>query len=241
MQLWTTVAKRGHRTRMNITGRTSLIILLVGLFLFLGFLFSSFILENFVTPVALVVWLFLRMLRGVDQAIYWNLLILSAMGYACIRFVRRTQKPPVFEQTRPSDSDVTREHINYWWTSIRLTGDETDRFNLLKRNLGEMVATMYAAKQPEVPPFEIYDAMKRRRIPLPEHIHAFLFPADPSGAGRSFRQILHAILQIPGKWVRRWTGQDVVDYYHSVEEVIRFMESAMEIKHGDELIDTHPH
>jgi hypothetical protein len=226
---------------MPISRRVSLIILLAGLILFLGLLFSRFLLDNVVTPVALVVWVLWRFIRSADQALYWNLLIFSALSYAFIHIVRRTQAPPSFEQTQPSELDVTQEHIKNWWTSIRLTSDATDKFNLLKRNLGEMLAAMYAIKKPEVPPFEIYAAMQRRQIPLPEPIYTFLFPAQPYGAGRSLRKILHAIWQFPIKRVRRWTGQDKVEYHHSIEEVIRFMESTMETKHGDEPNNTYHH
>jgi len=226
---------------MTISRRAFLIILLAGLFLLLGLLFSRFVLDNVVMPLALVLWLFWRFIRSVDQALYWILLIFSALGYAFISFIRRTEAPPAFEQTQPSDLDVTREHINYWRTSIRLTREQRGKINLLKRNLGEMIATMYSEKQSEVAPFEFYAALKRGQIPLPEHIHAFLFPADPSGAGRSFRQILHTLRQIPGNQIRRWTGQDVEEYYHSIEAVILFMESAMEPKHENGHFETHDH
>jgi hypothetical protein len=215
--------------------------LLVGLVLLLGFLFPSFVMDNFVTPVALVLWLFWRIVRSVDQTIYWGWLIFSALVYAIIRFVRRIQAPAAFEQTRPSDLGVTLERVIYWRRSIHLTRDEIEKFNFVKRNLGKMLVTMYASKQPEVVPFEIHAALEQREIPLPEHIYAFLFPAEPSGARRSFRQILLTLKQIPRKRVRHWTGRDVAEYYQSIEEVITFMESALETKHGDEHFDTHHH
>ena len=239
MPLCDTAAKKDYRTKMTISRRASLIILLAGLFLILGLLFSRFVVDNVVMPVALVLWLIWRFIRSVDQTLYWSLLIFSALGYALICFVRRTEAPPAFEQTQPSDLDVTREHIHYWTTSIQLTREQRGKINLLKRNLGEMLATMYAEKQSEVAPFEFYAALKRGQIPLPENIHAFLFPAEPSGGGRSFRQILHTIRQIPGNHIRRWTGRDVDEYYHSIEAVILFMESAMETKHDDKQFDTH--
>jgi hypothetical protein len=226
---------------MKIPRRASRIALLLGLFLFLGVLFPSFIVDNFVTPVALVLWLFWRILRSVDQGIYWSLLIFSVLGYAFVRLFRLAQDPAILEQTLPSDSNAALEQINSWRISIRLTSDETEKFNSLKRKLGQMLVTMYASKQPETAPFEIYAALQRHQIPLPEHIDAFLYPAEPSGARRSLKQVLHTIRDAPRKRVRRWTGRDVAEYYQSIEDVISFMESSLELKHGDEHFDTHHH
>ncbi len=218
---------------MTVSRRALLIGLLAGLLLLLGLLFSRFVLDNVITPVALVFWVVWRLIRSVDQALYWNLLFFAAVGYAILFFVRRTESPPDYERLQPSEPDFLRERIKYWRTSIELTREQPDKLNLLKRNLGEMLASMYAAKQTEIAPYEFYAALQRGQIPLPDHIHAFLFPEESRGAGRSFRKMLHALLQIPGKQVRRWTGQEVTEYYHSIEEVIQFMETTMETRHDD--------
>jgi hypothetical protein len=184
-------------------------------------------------------WLFWRIVRSVDQTLYWGLLIFSAVIYAFIRFARRTQASAAFEQIQPSDLGVTLERVKYWRTSIHLTRDEIEKFNFLKRNLRTMLVTVYASQQPGMAPFEIHAALKQRQIPLPEHIYAFLFPAESSGSRRSFKQVLQTIRDIPRKRVRQWTGRDVAEYYQSIEEVISLMESALETKHGDEHFDTH--
>ena len=215
---------------MKITKRTSLVIILLGLVLLLGILFRSFILDNFVRPVALVFWLFWRIVLSVDQKIYWYLLILSALVYALFQLAEELAG---IKLTPPPNSFLILDNINYWRTFIQLTGDEIKKPNILKRSLIEMLVTMYTSRQPEARQWEVEEALLQRQIPLPEHVYAFLFKAEPSGGRRSFQQILQTIWSTPGKWVRRWTGRDAAKYYQAIEEVLTFMESSMEIKHDD--------
>jgi len=226
---------------MKISRRTSLIIFLLGLFLFLGILFPSFVLDNFATPIALVLWLFWRILRSVDQAIYWGLLVLSISICAFVRLFRWAQEPATFEQTSPSDPNATLERINYWRTSIQLKRIETSKSYILEHNLANMLVTLYASKQHEATAFEIYTALKLRQMPLPDPIYTFLFPAEPSGSKRSFKHILQTIRDIPRKRIRGWMGREAAEYYHSLEQVITFMESTLENKHDDEHCDAHHH
>jgi hypothetical protein len=83
---------------------------------------------------------------------------------------------------------------------------------------------LYASRQANATRWEIQDALQEGRIPLPADIHAFLFPpANPPGR-RSLRQALQDM-------IRRWSGRDADEYLKSVEHVLTYMESMMEIKH----------
>ncbi len=221
---------------MNISRRTTVIVLFLGLFLVLGILVRSFILENVVKPFALVLWAIWRILLSVDQKYYWGLLIFSAMFYL---FYRLSREPAVFKQSHQSNFNATLETVSYWRNSILFTSDEIDQANVLKRSLGDMLATLYAAKQPGTASFEIYAALKRRHLPLPEEIYDFLFPSELSGSVGPLKQVLLKIRQTPGKWMRRWTRRDLAEYYRSIDEVITFMETSMEIEHDQGHIETH--
>lgn len=89
--------------------------------------------------------------------------------------------------------------------------------------------------------WEIYDALKRQQISLPLPIYDFLFPVEPSGGKRTFRQVLQIIRCTPEKWVRRWAGRDLAEYYRSIEAVLIFMESLKETKYDDKHFDTSLH
>jgi hypothetical protein len=223
---------------MKIPRRAALISLLLALCLFLGFLFRAFILAHFVTPVALVFWLLWRVIQSVDQKIYWSLLAFPPLMYALRRLTakRFRQEPP-----EPPAANVALENVNYWRASILLARDEIEKPNFLKQNLGKMLATAYASRRPGAPNWEIYDALKLRQMPLPEHIHAFLFSAELTGAQRSFKQRLQGIWLAPQKWIRRQTGRDVAEYYQAIEEILTLMELAMETRHADESFDSHNH
>lgn len=225
---------------MKISRRTVLIIaFILGLFLLVGFSFPSFIQDNLVTPIALVLWLCWRISRSIDQQVYWFALIFAVVIYSLIRLYRWVQGVDTFEQTQSLESNAALEQISYWRTSIHLTGFKIDPSNSLERNLAKMLAALYASKQLHVAPHEIYSALAQRQMPLPESVYAFLFPAQSSGAKRSIKQLLRSLRDIPRRQIRRWTGREKAEYYELLDQVLKFMESVMENEHDDERLDAH--
>lgn len=223
---------------MKLSRRITLIVLILGLLFFLAVLFRSFILDNFVRPVSLMFWMGLRVLQSIDQNIIWGLVLFFAVIFLLLRLGR---EPAAFESNRPPAPNTTLENVNYWRTAILVTHDEITELNVLKRYLGKMLAAVYAAKQPGSANLEIYNALKQGDILLPEPVYAFLFPAAPPAAGRSFRRVLASIRDFPRKWSRRWSGRDVEEYYASIEEVLTYVESTLEIKHDDTESNSHIH
>jgi len=225
---------------LKISRRTVLIIAIsLGLFLLVGFSFPSFVQDNFITPIALVLWLGWRILQSIDQQIYWVMLIFAVVIYCLIRLFRWVQGVETVEQTQALHANAALEQISYWRTSIRLTGFKIDSANSLERNLAKMLAALYASKQLHVAPHEIYSALEQRQMPLPEPVYAFLFPAQSSGAKRSFQQILRNLRDMPRKRIRHWTGREKAEYYQLLDQVLKFMESVMENEHDDQHFDAH--
>jgi hypothetical protein len=224
---------------VKISRRVLIIALILGPFLLIGFMFPSFIQDNFVTPIALVLLLGWRIVQSIDQQIYWFVLIFAVVLYAFIRLYRLFQVPDTFEQTSSLDRNVTLEQINYWQTSLRLTDFKIDRSNLMSRNLANMLATVYTSKQLHVTQYEIYRALEQRQLPLSEPVYGFLFPAPSSGAKRSIKQLLRDLRDIPRKRIRRWTGREKAEYYQLLEQTLKFMESVMENEDDDQRFDAH--
>ena len=225
---------------MKISRRTVLIIaFILGLFLLVGFSFPSFVQDNFITPIALVLLLCWRIVQSIDQQVYWIALIFSVVIYALIRLYRSIQGSDTFEQTQSLDLNAALEQIRYWRTSIRLTDYKIDRSNILEHNLAKMLAAVYASKQLHVTPYEIYSALEHREMPLPDPVYTFLFPAQSSGAKRSIKQMLRNLWDIPRKRIRRWTGREKAEYYQLLDQVLNFMESVMENEHDDKRFDAH--
>jgi hypothetical protein len=216
---------------MKISRRTTLIFLLLGLCVFLGILFRSFIQANFITPLALVLWLFWRILQSVDQKIYWIFLVLLSLFFV---FLRLTREPAVVERATPDDLNDTLENVRFWRTSILISNDEFVGRNVLKRDLAHRLSLIYAAQQPGMTQLGIYNDLKQRQIALPENVYAFLFPEEHPANTHSIQQFIRTPWQKMNQWVRRWTGREAADYYQSIEEVLSFMESLMEMKNDDE-------
>ncbi len=218
--------------------RISLILLILGLLLCLGILFRTFLFENFIQPVTLMIWVLLRVLSAVDQNIYWGGLLFAGLIFLLLRLGRT---PSVNEPEPPSDTFSALENIRYWRTAIVVTRSEITEVNVLKRYLGKMLATAYSVNEPGRPNLEIYNALKLRQIPLPEPVYAFLFPGALPAPGGSFRQFLQNIRQAPQRLARQWSGRDLEDYYRSIEEVLAYIESTLEVKNDDEESNSHHH
>ncbi len=225
---------------MKISRRIVLIIaFILGLFLLVGFSFPSFVQDNFITPIALVLLLCWRIVQSIDQQVYWIALIFSVTLYVLVRLYRSILGPDTLEQTQPPDLNAALEQIRYWRAAIRLTDFKLDRSNILAGNLAKMLAAVYASKQLHITQYEIYSALERRQMPLPEPVYTFLFPAQSSGAKRSIKQFLRNLRDIPRRQIRRWTGRERAEYYQLLDQVLKFMESAMENEHDDERFDAH--
>ncbi len=131
---------------MTLSRRAALVLLLLGLSLLLGFFFRSFLLENFIRPVALVFVLLQRTVHSVDQHVYWYLLIASAVIYLFVRFALTLTAPP---PETPAESNVTLDSINQWRVLIPLADEAADRPNILKQNLGRILTTIYSSRAPD--------------------------------------------------------------------------------------------
>jgi hypothetical protein len=215
---------------MNLSRRSALFLLLLGISLLVVFIFHSFLLASVVSPVALVVWLIGRALRTVDQQVYWYVLIAAAVIYAFVRLSRElTDLPPA----APPESNFTLEAIKHWRVLIPLTTQATGKPDVLKQTLWKMLTAIYTSKQSESVHWEIDEALRLRRIPLPESIYTFLFPNELPEHSHPRDRTRKSILQTPRMLVRRWTGREAADYYRSIEEVLAFMESLVEKKHDE--------
>jgi hypothetical protein len=210
---------------MTLSRRSALIVLLAGLALLLGFFFRAALQEFVVTPAAFLAWFFARTVESVSQQIYWGVMIGLAVLYAAIRLAGQKSEAP---SAPPEDSNVTLDSIARWRSLIPLSNEETGSLGNLQRNLREMLATIFASRHPDSVHWEVDEALQSGRIPLPNEVHAFLFPTPPEA-----ESFLRRILRAPGVWLRQWTGRDTAGYHRSIEQVLAYLESIMEKQHDD--------
>jgi hypothetical protein len=216
---------------MKTAWRTLFIIFLVGLAFLGAYLFRAFLLDNFVRPLALVFWMVWRLLGSVDQATYWTLLVAVPPVYVFVRMFRHLLTENVSDSSiRPYNTPAA---IDFWRTFILSTAGEKTAVNLLKRNMIEMLANMYTTSQPDIPYWQVYEGLESRQIPLPGHVYAFLFPPDPARGRPPVWKFFYNLRRSPAVWVRQWTGRAEAEYFRSLDELLAFMESSLEINHDN--------
>ena len=216
---------------MNTSRRLAIFILLVAILLSVGVLFWPFILNEIIKPMALVVWLFLRIfVLSIGQSFYWIAVILVALIFLARLLSRNQTSLPPDESL---DSNETINTIRYWRIQFSLNDSGLRDAKILRRELAYLLASLYASKQRTSANFGLYEALQRGEIPLPEHIHTFLFPDESQKSGRSLKRLMQSVRNTPRKWIRRWTGQETAEHYQMIDEVLSFMETSLEIKNDN--------
>ncbi len=221
---------------MNISRRVLVAILFITIVTLVGMLLWPFILNEIITPTALFVWLLLRFfVLSIDQHYFWGAIIF-------ITFMILYRLPPQGSKTLPTDefsyTNETVQTVEYWRNLYLLPNFNAHDKSTLKRELVRLLASLYASKQHASTSFVFYEALERGQIPLPENIHAFLFPEKPQTAGRSFKwkipissvKLLQSVLEAPRNWIRRGKAQERAEYYRMIDEIFSFLETSLEME-----------
>jgi hypothetical protein len=212
--------------------------------LFVGLLFWPFILNEIIKPTSLAVWVLLRIfVLSVDQEYYWVAIIFITSIFLYLRLL-----PPSHSTMQSEDfqhSNATMRTLDYWRGLFNLIDQRVQDDKMLKRELARLLLSHYATKQHTLANFRLYDALQQGKIPLPEQIHAFLFPEESQPVGHSFvmhiRELVQSIRNAPRKWIRRWTGQETAERYRMIDEILCLMETSLEMKNDDGKFNSHQH
>ncbi len=224
---------------MKFSRRVVIPLLIAAIILFVGLLFWPFIQINIVEPTALALWLLLRILvLSIDQKYFWYAAIFLALIFL---FRLLHQEQPSIQEDTHTDTNATLLNIGYWRVLFTYNDQDVRDEKILKRELMHLLTSLYASKQSTSNRFRVYEALQEGQIPLPENIHTFLFPAEPQGSGRPIKRLLQSIQTTARKWIRQWTGQEKAEYYRMIDEVLDFVETALEIKNDDRKITHNEH
>ena len=211
---------------MKFSRRVVILLLVAATVLFVGLLFWSFIRNNILEPTAAALWLLLRILvLSIDQKYFWYTAIFLAVIFL-FRLLRQEQ--PSIQSDAYPDTNATILNIGYWRVLFTYNDQDVRDEKILRRELTRLLTALYASND-----FRVYEALQGGRIPLPENIHTFLFPAEPQESGGPIKRLLQSIQQIPRKWIRQWTGREKAEYYRMIDEVLDFVETSLEIKNDD--------
>jgi hypothetical protein len=216
---------------MKISKSVVVSILFISVLILIGMLFWPFILKEIITPIALVAWLLLRMfVLSIDQQYYWAAIILITLIFL---YRMLPQDSNAIPSENSYESNETMDTIGYWHSLFTLIDINKHDESTLKRELIRLVLALYASKQRSSPNFLFYEALQRGEISIPDHIHSFLFPAEPKQSKRFSQKLLQSVRETPRKWIRRWKGQDRAEYYQMIDEILGFVETSLEIGNDD--------
>lgn len=213
---------------MNTSKRVVILFLSAAIVLFLGMLFWPFIVNNIIQPTTLVLWLLLRILvLSIHQKYFWYALIFIAF---IVLFRLLPQEQTKIQSDRYLETNTTMVNIGYWRVLFTYNDQNIQNEKTIKRELLYLLTSLYASKQSTANNFGIHDALQQGKIPLPENIHAFLFPQEPPVSDGPLKKFFQSIRKTPRKWIRQWTGQEKAEHYQMIDEVLDFMETSLEIK-----------
>jgi hypothetical protein len=216
---------------MKFSGRVIGFILFVFLILLAGMLFWPFILNDIIKPTSLAVWLLLRIfVLSIDQKYYWGAIIFLIVVFL---FRLLPQNQIDVHSGGFLESNATIKNIEYWRALFTVVEHDIRDEETLKRELTRLLLSFYATKQRTSSSFLLHEALQRGELPLPQHIHKFLFPDQPKKSKWSLDKLIQSVWNAPRKWMRRWSGQETAEHYRMINDVLCFMEESMEIKNDD--------
>jgi hypothetical protein len=217
---------------METRKKIGLAVLFTLILLLLGILFAPFVLLNILQPITLSVWLFLRMfVLSIGQNYYWGILIFLEVFFV---FRRISKQPAVMEIEKPIDPNDTIRSVDEWRSSIRFSTSSSYERSTIKRNLTNMLVSLYTAKPPSGTFFDLSGPLTDGQMPLPEPVKSFFFAKEPELPKSFLLKKSEQARRFARDQIRHWTGQDTWEYYQSIDEVLKFMETSLEMEKDDQ-------
>ncbi len=210
---------------MNQLIKVALPFLLVGLCLGLTLAFPAFLVTGVMQPVALSLWLAWRMVTSVDQSTYWALLILI-----CCVWLVRVLPPGRRRQVTPESGGVQEPitSISHWQALLR-NAQRTDAGEAaLRANLHELLEEVVGGGEHAAD-----NGLERRllsnRTILSPAVHEYLFPTSTTTYWLALDYV-HRLGAGFVRWLRRAIGMPAGPDPVTINEVLGWMESMMEMK-----------
>ena len=145
---------------MKLSKRVVTSLLIVAIVLFLGMLFWPFLVTNIIKPIALVVWLLLRILvLSIHQKYIWYVAIFAAFFFL-FRFLPREQSD--VQSSVYSEPNTTILNIEYWRNLFIYNGQNVREEETLRRELTHLLTSLHAWHQSTANNYFIHDALQKR-------------------------------------------------------------------------------
>jgi hypothetical protein len=201
------------------------LIVLPSLLVGLALIFPGILLEGIVGPVAAVLWAAWRVIISVDQSVYWGALIVL-YSLVMVRLLPRGQSGP----SNPGDHrrHEPRTQVEHWRGLIENAALGEEQHAALRDSLKTLLASTVGQRE-RSSAAELERELKSNQIALPPAAREYLFPASTRHR-RHFGS--HAVdpFSWTRRWLHRWTNKGRGSEYRTLDELLGWMESSMEIK-----------
>jgi len=204
-----------------------------GSLLILGLSFPRFFFEKLLAPTATALWLLLRLtVLAIDQQSYWwGLILMAAIGAS--GFLLRRAMADSAAPAEPGAAAIDPPPSGR--SSILRNAQSSPATDSLRKDLVSLLASLYSAPYRGFAKYQARDALKAKRIALPEGVRGFLFASGEP------KPEVPSILADPLGWARaasvslsRAVGAlkpartKAKEYLRSVDEALSFIERKME-------------
>jgi type IV secretory pathway VirB3-like protein len=201
-----------------------LVPLLLLMLLATGLRAPSFVMTNVIEPIALVFWVVWRIIASVDQILYWILLI-AVCFLLVLRLIPNrdgaTVKAAYNYKYRPGN------RIDYWTSLIRDSALERESAEILHGNLKSLLTSVFQNSQ-DSRPIDVAELAAARKVPLSLETQRFLFSPGKLDKKVTLSATLSALL-LRSRWLLGKTGETNDQDARSIDEIIRWIETEMEI------------
>lgn len=212
--------------------RLAVLLLTGGAALALGVAAWPFLYARLVAPLALLSWLLLRLfVLSLDERLVW-LILTGAVPVALLLALReRIAASPTTAVRNP----VVRGHpVDVW----RALVEESALGGRRRRAFGwdglVQLAVSQQALYLRVPAdYRLHHRLRTGEVPLPPHLHAFLFPPAPA-TEPGLRSRIRRILQAPARTLDHLSGRERAAFLWNADEFLTFLEGSLEMPRHDD-------
>jgi hypothetical protein len=211
---------------MKLSTRGIIILTASTVLLVIVIMFWPFILNSIIKPTGLVFWILIRtFVLSIDQQYFWLAAIIAA-GIILIRLL--PHELVAIQSEAYTTTNATIRNIESWRNRFAFDKQGIHGVNAAKQNLQHLLVSFYASKLNISNQYQVFQALEKGAIPLPEDIHTYLFTPEPGKSDRTLAGKIHTFREVVQKRIRLWTGQEKARHYHMITEIINFMESQLE-------------
>jgi len=189
-------------------------------------IFRSFLMAYIFEPVALLCWVVWRIVSGVDQNIYWIVLIVICIILVIRLIFYKNDKPP------NSAYNYTYKPLNrveYWQTIIMDSDLGKNESEYLRDRLKELLIIVITQGE-RSDSADTAEIIGNGNASLPLAAHRYLFPSRGEHGMFSLNQQRNFMFLVP-RWLRGWTRKFFHQDHSLVDEILKWMETELEINY----------